>query len=72
MSISVNLSRSLLRDAKSEAGQTGKTISEQIEHQVLLGKALEENPDLSVQMLQDLLVSIKELRLNKVAKYSFG
>jgi hypothetical protein len=39
---------------------------------VLLGKALEENPDLSVQMLQDLLVSIKELRLNKVAKYSFG
>jgi hypothetical protein len=72
MSISVNLSRSLLRDAKSEAEQTGKTISEQIEHWVLLGKALEENPDLSVQMLQDLLVSIKELRLNKVAKYSFG
>lgn len=72
MSISVNLSRSLLRDAKSEAEQTGKTISEQNEHWVLLGKALEENPDLSVQMLQDLLVSIKELRLNKVAKYSFG
>jgi hypothetical protein len=37
-----------------------------------LGKVAEENPDLPVQMLQDMLVSIEEVKAGNLKPYKFG
>ncbi|MEI8077902.1 MAG: hypothetical protein WCH33_09390 [Betaproteobacteria bacterium] len=72
MPIAVQLSESLVQEAKSASDGTSRTLSEQIEYWVLLGKASDENPDLPVPILQDILASQAEKNLNKLSKFRFG
>lgn len=48
--------------AREVGKKTGRSPSEQIEHWVCLGKLAEDNPDLTGQMLLDIL-NAKSLRL---------
>jgi hypothetical protein len=44
----------------------------QIEYWAQLGKVAEENPDLPISMLQDLLISIEEVKVGNLSEYKFG
>ncbi|QWD91452.1 ParD-like family protein [Polynucleobacter sp. MWH-Braz-FAM2G] len=67
----IKLSKSLLSSAQSASEQSNRTLSEQIEYWARLGRAAEENPELPVQMLQDILVSIEEVRMDTLNSYAF-
>jgi hypothetical protein len=72
MPIAVQLSESLVQDAKSVSKIAKRTIPKQIEYWARLGKAAEENPDLPVPILQDILASQAEMALNKLSTFRFG
>lgn len=68
----VHLSPDLVQAAKVSARQNQRTITEQIEFWVRLGRAAEENPDLSSQMLVDLLVGIEDIKQGNIRAYSLN
>ena len=72
MSKTIKLPDPLVEDAKSCAQAMRRSISEQIEYWVRLGKVAEENPDLPIPMLQDLLASHEEVKTEKLSRYQFG
>ncbi len=53
-----NLSVLLIEEAKPVAQAMHRSVVEQIEYWARLGKVAEENPDLPINMLQDMLASI--------------
>ena len=72
MFIQIELSESLVADAKSESKITKRTLSKQIEHWARLGKSIEENPELPVLLIQDILEGQAEIALNRLTKFRFG
>ncbi|NQW58966.1 MAG: hypothetical protein HQ456_09675 [Polynucleobacter sp.] len=72
MSRTIHLSDLLVEDAKPYALAMNRSIAEQIEYWARLGKVAEEHPDLPVQMLQDLLCSLKEVKAGNLKPYQFG
>jgi hypothetical protein len=49
-----------------------RSVPKQIEYWARLGKVAEENPDLPINMLQDMLVSIEEVKAGNLNEYQFG
>jgi hypothetical protein len=71
MSTAINLSEQLIEEARPVAQATHRSVSEQIEYWARLGKVAEENPDLPIYMLQDMLVSIQEVKVGNLRSYQF-
>ena len=71
MPTTINVSEQLVEDAKPFAQATHRSVSEQIEYWARLGKVAEENPDLPIHMLQDMLVSIEEVKAGNTNVYQF-
>jgi hypothetical protein len=71
MSTTINLSEQLVEEAKPFAQAMHRSISEQIEYWARLGKVAEENPDLPTSMLQDMLVSMEEVKAGNLRRYQF-
>jgi len=71
MPTAVNLSQQLIEEARPVAQATHRSVSEQIEYWARLGKVAEENPDLPIYMLQDMLVSIQEVKVGNLRRYQF-
>lgn len=72
MAIAIKLSDLLVEDAKPYAQAMHRSVPKQIEYWARLGKVAEENPDLPVHMLQDMLVSIEEVKAGNLTPYKFG
>ena len=72
MPTTVELSELLIDQAKPFAQAMNRSVAEQIEYWARLGKVAEENPDLPIPMLQDMLVSLEELKAGNVSVYQFG
>ena len=72
MSTEINLSELLIEEAKLNAQAMHRSVAEQIEYWARLGKVAEENPDLSIPMLQDMLVSMEEVKAGNLSAYQFG
>jgi len=72
MATVIKLSDCLVEDAKTYAQTMHRSVPEQIEYWARLGKAAEENPDLPVPTLQDMLVSIEEVKAGSLLPYKFG
>ena len=72
MSTVINLSEQLIEEAKPFAQAMHRSVAEQIEYWARLGKVAEENPDLPIQILQDTLISLEELRAGNLSAYQFG
>lgn len=72
MSTAIKLSELLIEQVKPAARALHRSVAEQIEYWARLGKAAEENPDLPIQMLQDMLVSMEEVKAGNVNEYQFG
>jgi hypothetical protein len=71
MPTAINLSEQLIEEAKPFAQVTHRSISEQIEYWARLGKVAEENPDLPTNILQDMLVSMEEVKAGNLRRYQF-
>jgi hypothetical protein len=71
MSTAINLSEQLIEEAKPVAQAVHRSVAEQIEYWARLGKVAEENPDLPINMLQGMLVSMEEARAANLNAYQF-
>jgi hypothetical protein len=71
MSTVINLSEQLIEEAKPFAQAMHRSVAEQIEYWARLGKVAEENPDLPINTLQDMLVSIEEVKAGNTNVYQF-
>jgi len=72
MAVNVKLSEYLVDSAKLYASIEHRSVPKQIEYWARLGKVAEENPDLPINMLQDMLVSIEEVKAGNLNEYQFG
>ncbi len=72
MPTAIQLSESLIEKAKPYAQAMHQSVAEQIEYWARLGKVAEENPDLPIPMLQDMLVSMEEVKAGNLSAYQFG
>ena len=48
-----------------------RSVSEQIEHWVKIGKIAEENPDLNYEFIKDLLIAQQEVARGNLEPYQF-
>jgi hypothetical protein len=71
MPTAINLSELLIEEAKPFAQAKHRSFAQQIEYSARLGKGAEENPDSSINMLQDILVSIEEVKASNISAYQF-
>jgi hypothetical protein len=71
MFTAVNLSALLIEEAKPVAQAVHRSVAEQIEYWARLGKVAEENPDLPINVLQDMLLSMEEVRSRNLRRYQF-
>jgi hypothetical protein len=71
MPTAINLSALLIEQAKPAAQAMHRSVAEQIEYWARLGKAAEENPDLPINILQDILSSIEEVKAGNTNVYQF-
>lgn len=60
MSVSVRIKEDLYNDAKVYANAEIRTTSGQIEYWARLGRAVLDNPDLPVEMIEKLLIAKNE------------
>jgi hypothetical protein len=72
MPTAIQLSESLIEKAKPYAQAMHQSVAEKIEYWARLGKVAEENPDLPIPMLQDMLVSMEEVKAGNLSAYQFG
>jgi hypothetical protein len=71
MSTAINVSEQLIEEAKPFAQAMHRSVAEQIEYWARLGRVAEENPDLPINILQDMLVSIEEVKAGNTNVYQF-
>jgi DNA polymerase III psi subunit len=72
MPTAIQLSEVLIEEAKPYAQVMHRSVAEQIEYWARLGKVAEDNPDLPIPMLQDMLVSMEEVKAGNLSAYQFG
>ncbi len=72
MSIALKLSETLIALAKPHAAAKHRSVPKQIEYWARLGKAVEDNPDLPLQFIQDTILGLEEAKAGQVSEYEFG
>jgi DNA polymerase III psi subunit len=72
MPTAIQLSESLIEEVKPYAQAMHRSVAEQIEYWARLGKVAEENPDLPIPILQDVLVSMEDVKASNLSAYQFG
>ncbi len=69
MGINVNLDSELVNMACSYACAKNCSVPKQIEHWARIGRIAEENPDLSYNIVKEMLLGMEDMRLNNVQEY---
>ena len=72
MATTMKLSDALVEAAKPCAAAMQRSVPKQIEYWARIGRAAEENPDLSIGFIVDTLVGIEEDRAGMGSEYKFG
>jgi hypothetical protein len=72
MAYSVKLSDETITKAKIASQALGRSVAGQIEHWVKIGRLIEDNPDLTYEMIKDILIAYQEVRVGKVELYQFA
>ena len=72
MTVAPKLSDDLVKDAKATAAAEYRSVPLQIEDWAHIGKAVLENPDMSLRLIKDTLLSLEEAKAGKVTGYSLG
>ena len=72
MATAVRISDNLLRDARKYSKVDHRSLTGQIEHWARIGKNVEENPDLTYDLIKEILLGLQELDQGEKTEYSFG
>ena len=72
MAVVMKLSKDLVEDAKIVAAAEHRSVPKQIEYWARIGKAVLDNPDLPLRMIQDTMLSLEEAKAGQVSAYQFG
>jgi hypothetical protein len=72
MATALKLSDELVEDAKSTAAAEHRSVPRQIEYWARIGKAVLENPEMPLRLIQDTMLSLEEVKNGKVTPYQFG
>ncbi|MBU0482595.1 MAG: ParD-like family protein [Proteobacteria bacterium] len=72
MAMAVRISEELVNEAKKISKIDHRSLTGQIEHWARIGKYAEENPDLTYDLIKEILVGIEELKQGDKTEYQFG
>ncbi len=72
MAVALKLSEQLIEDAKPHAAAEHRSVPKQIEYWARIGKAVLENPDVPLRLIQDTMLSREEAKAGLAAPYEFG
>ncbi len=72
MAVALKLSDELVELAKPHALAGHRSVPKQIEYWARLGKAFEDNPDLSLQFIKDTLLAGQEAKAGQLTEYQFS
>ncbi len=72
MTIAVQISNNLVKEAKYQSSIDKRSLAAQIEYWALIGKIVEVNPDLPYSFIKDILFAKEQVKSNDVTEYSFG
>jgi hypothetical protein len=61
-----------VEDAKAVGAAEHRAVPKQIEYWARIGKAVLENPELPLQVIQDTMLCLEETKAGQLAPYSFG
>ncbi|MBN2373912.1 hypothetical protein JXL19_09020 [bacterium] len=61
MATAIRISEELFNEAKKYSRIDHRSITGQIEHWAIIGKCIEENPDLTYSLIKEILIGIEEL-----------
>jgi len=72
MATAVKISEELAGEAKKFSKIEHRSLTGQIEHWARIGKCSEENPDLTYNLIREILIGIEELTQGEKTEYQFG
>lgn len=72
MATAVRVSEELVKEARKYSRVDHRSITGQIEHWARIGKCAEENPDLTYDLIKEILIGIEELEQGEMTEYKFG
>ena len=72
MAIALKLPDDLVDVAKVSAAAEHRSVPKQIEYWARIGKAVLENPELPLRVVQDILLSREEVKAGHLSPYEFG
>ncbi|MBW2004727.1 MAG: hypothetical protein JRI72_08950 [Deltaproteobacteria bacterium] len=71
MPTAIRVSDELLSEARKFSKVDHRSLTGQIEHWAKIGKCSEENPDLTYDLIKEILIGIEELDRNEKSEYKF-
>lgn len=72
MTVALQISDKLVKEARLFSKQDNRSVSKQIEHWAKVGKCAEENPDLPYSLIKEILIGLEELDQGEHSEYKFG
>ena len=72
MTTAVRVSEDLVREAKIYSKIEKRSVTGQIEYWARIGKCAEENPDLTYNLIKEILIGLAEIEENESSAYRFG
>lgn len=72
MPTAVRVSDRLVNKARKFSKVDHRSVTGQIEHWACIGQCAEENPDLTYDLIKEILLGIEELDRGEKTEYQFG
>ncbi|KKQ32326.1 MAG: hypothetical protein US49_C0010G0026 [candidate division TM6 bacterium GW2011_GWF2_37_49] len=71
MAMAVKLSDNIVSEAQVMSKALNRSVAGQIEYWAKIGKIAEENPDLTYELIKNILVAQQEAQAGKLESYTF-
>jgi hypothetical protein len=71
MAVAVKLSDNIISEAKIMSKAFNRSVAGQIEYWAKIGRIAEENPDLTYELIKNILVARQEAQAGKLELYVF-
>ena len=72
MATAVKLSEEIVSQAKIMSRAVNRSVAGQIEYWAKIGKIAEENPDLTYEMIRNILIAVQEKEAGELETFSFA
>jgi len=72
MPTAVRISDKLLNEARKYSKIDHRSLAGQVEHWAKIGKCVEENPDLTYDLIKEIFIGLAELEQGEREEYKFG